>query len=199
MAKDKTAFVCSECGYDSPKWVGRCPSCGRWNTMKEFTVSAEPKPSASTRAAAALAGTGRQRGAVRLAAIDAAAEPRMAMPDAELNRVLGGGLVPGSLTLIGGEPGIGKSTLLLQTALAIGCRVLYVSGEESERQIKLRADRIGTPKGDLMLLCETRLDEIFAQIKQVQPDIVVVDSIQTIYLDGLENSPGSTSSPRRAR
>lgn len=196
MAKDKTAFVCSECGYDSPKWVGRCPSCGRWNTMKEFTVSAEAKPSASSRAAAALGGTGKVRGAVRLAAIDAAAEPRMPMPDAELNRVLGGGLVPGSLTLIGGEPGIGKSTLLLQTALELGCRVLYVSGEESERQIKLRADRIGTPKGDLMLLCETRLDEIFAQIRAVQPDMVVVDSVQTIYCEGLENSPGSVTQIR---
>lgn len=197
MAKEKTAFVCSECGYDSPKWIGRCPSCGRWNTMKEIAVAAtEAKPASVIRATAALNERSHTKGAVRLSQIDAAAEPRIALPDTEFSRVLGGGLVPGSLTLIGGEPGIGKSTLLLQTALALGSHVLYVSGEESERQIKLRADRLGKPCGDMMLLCETRLDEIFAQIRQAQPDIVVVDSIQTIYCDGLDNSPGSVTQIR---
>ena len=200
MAKDKTVYVCCDCGYDSPKWVGRCPSCGAWNTMKEMHVSASPAPSRAS-AAAAIGAAGvvqKQARPVPLSQIDATQEPRIVTDDPELDRVLGGGIVPGSLILLGGEPGIGKSTLLLQTVLKMSQsrRVLYVSGEESERQIKLRADRINPTSSDCLLLCETKLENIFTQIKNVHPELLVIDSIQTMNCEGVESSPGSVTQVR---
>ncbi len=208
MAKNKTVYVCDYCGQESLRWVGKCPSCNRWNTMKQMTVR-EEKSSASiaTQAALKAAGVDATQSVLPVPVVDiqASEEPRMDMGDAELNRVLGGGLVPGSLVLLGGEPGIGKSTLALQTVLKLsGRRVLYVSGEESARQIKLRADRlmedsqgeVQKPDSDLLVLTETRLEQIFLQIEQTQPDLVVIDSIQTIQTEGVESSPGSLTQVR---
>ena len=200
MAKDKSAYVCSNCGYDSPKWLGKCPSCGQWNTFQEVVIHKEsPAKSASvTIGHDAL----RSQRPLRLRDIDASAEPRIDMHDEELNRVLGGGLVKGSLVLIGGEPGIGKSTLVMQTVLQMPeKRILYVSGEESERQLKLRADRLrntesGQSENDCLILCETSLEQIFKQIKEVEPDIVIIDSIQTIYTELVDSSPGSITQVR---
>lgn len=194
MAKEKTVYVCEHCGQDSPKWVGRCPSCGQWNTMKEMRV----RPVATrTPAAAALSDKDHTPQPVRLKDVAAAEEPRYGTLDNELDRVLGGGIVPGSLILLGGEPGIGKSTLLLQTVLRMTARrILYVSGEESERQIKLRADRLGEMLSDCLLLCETRLEQIFTHIRNVRPDLVVIDSIQTVAAEGVESSPGSVTQIR---
>lgn len=195
MAKEKTVYVCTECGQDSPKWVGRCPACGRWNTMKEMAV--RPAPSRTSAAAVALSGEARAPKPVRLADVAAGDTPRYDTSDTELNRVLGGGIVPGSLILLGGEPGIGKSTLLLQTALRMSARrVLYVSGEESERQIKLRADRLAPAVSDCLLLCETRLEQIFTHLKNTKPDLVVIDSIQTVSTEAAESSPGSITQIR---
>ena len=198
MAKNKTVYVCSECGQDSPKWVGRCPSCGQWNTMKEMTIAAVRPSDREVRTSQALGGMERRQARpVWLSEVKAEEEPRFRTSDMELDRVLGGGIVPGSLILIGGEPGIGKSTLLLQTALHMtGRKLLYVSGEESERQIKLRADRIPHRDTDLMLLCETRLEQVFTYIKEVKPDIVIIDSIQTVSLETVETSPGSITQIR---
>lgn len=192
MAKTKTAYFCNSCGYESPKWVGRCPGCGEWNTMVEETVSVAKGSSKSKRGL--LDSDARP---LALSAIEALEEPRVHMPSEELNRVLGGGLVAGSLTLLGGEPGIGKSTLLLQNILSIrGKKILYISGEESATQLKLRADRIGKVADNTFILCETDLDRIFAQIKNVAPAILVVDSIQTIYSPDIESAPGSVSQVR---
>ena len=165
MSKDKTIYVCDYCGQESIRWVGKCPACGRWNTMKEIHVHDE-KPSAQsalTKIAMQTASAQEQRvRPARVCDIRADEEPRLDLHDAELNRVLGGGLVPGSLVLLGGEPGIGKSTLVLQTILKLPhCKVLYVSGEESARQIKLRADRLGS-QSDVLIYCETSLEKIFA-------------------------------------
>ena len=187
MAKEKVVYVCAECGYDSPKWAGRCPSCGQWNTMKEQVV----RP-ASTEKRAAPGFTFEKAHPIRLEEITTGEEPRIDMHDEELNRVLGGGLVPGSLILLGGEPGIGKSTLVLQTVLRMPeQRVLYVSGEESARQLKLRADRIVHTDTNCLIVCETSLEKIYAHIKEIQPDLIVIDSIQTISTDTAESSPGS--------
>ena len=199
MAKSKTVYVCSECGMDSPKWVGRCPSCGAWNTMKEMTIRPETNSVSNDRQARqALAGIGQNSPSpIPLSQVSATEEPRITTTDFELDRVLGGGLVPGSMTLIGGEPGIGKSTLLLQTILHMkGRRILYVSGEESERQIKLRADRISNDAGDVLLLCETRLEQIFTHIKNVRPELIVIDSIQTMSVENVESSPGTITQIR---
>ncbi len=217
MAKDKVMYVCDSCGMESLKWLGKCPSCGQWGTMKEFKVKAEKPASASVRAALQAAGADadKKHNTPRpMRMIEAGKEPRIDMMDAELNRVLGGGLVPGSLVLLGGEPGIGKSTLVLQTALKLSKmrKVLYVSGEESARQIKLRAERLceglqNVPSGasntsstevddNLLVLCETSLEQIFEQIAEVQPDLVVVDSIQTISTETVDSSPGSLSQIR---
>lgn len=198
-SKEKTVYVCSNCGQESPKWVGRCPSCNQWNTYKEMRI-ASTSPTAQ-RAQHALGELQRKsRGPVRLKEVEATEELRYDMHDAELNRVLGGGMVPGSLTLLGGEPGIGKSTLLLQTVLQLhDRRVLYVSGEESERQIKLRADRLMPPEQqspDCLLLCETRLEHIFNHIKNVEPNFVVIDSIQTLSMENVDSSPGSITQIR---
>ncbi len=196
MAKDKVVYVCSNCGQESPKWVGRCPACGEWNTYRELSV--RPVASPARRAADALTGADRRSPQpVRLSEVTATGEERIDTHDAELNRVLGGGLVPGSLVLLGGEPGIGKSTLLLQTVLRMaGQRVLYVSGEESERQIKLRADRLPDHRTDCFLVCETRLEQIFADIRNTAPGIVVIDSIQTIASETVDSSPGSVTQIR---
>ncbi|MCF0196768.1 MAG: DNA repair protein RadA [Bacteroidaceae bacterium] len=200
MPKDRTVYVCDYCGQESVRWVGKCPSCQRWNTMKEMTIHAEKPASSAVRAAIKASGAdSRAARPVPVREIEAGQEVRMDMGDSELNRVLGGGLVAGSLVLLGGEPGIGKSTLVLQTVLRLaGRKVLYVSGEESARQIKLRADRLGgdAATSELLVLCETSLEQIFAQIEQVQPDLVVVDSIQTIQTEGAESSAGSLTQIR---
>ncbi|MCH5221482.1 MAG: DNA repair protein RadA [Muribaculaceae bacterium] len=190
-AKQKTMWFCTSCGADSPKWTGRCPACGEWNTMVEEKVSTSSASSALPLSARSLA---TPKPVNQIEAVD---EPRYRMPGQELNRVLGGGLVKGSIVLIGGEPGIGKSTLVLQSLLAIHTlRILYVSGEESASQLKLRADRIGRGSDNLFIVCETSLENIFNHIEDVQPDILVVDSIQTIATDTLDSSAGSVSQVR---
>jgi DNA repair protein RadA/Sms len=193
MAKDKSAYVCSNCGYDSPKWLGKCPSCGQWNTFQEVVIYKESPAKSASLGHDSM----RSQQPVRLQDIDASAEPRIDMHDEELNRVLGGGLVKGSLVLLGGEPGIGKSTLVMQTVLQMPeKRILYVSGEESERQLKLRADRLRGGGGDCLILCETSLEQIFIQIKKVEPDILIIDSIQTIYTELVDSSPGNITQVR---
>jgi len=188
--KTKTAYMCSSCGYDSPKWLGKCPSCGEWNTFVEERVPARQTKGARGRLVKSTA-------PVRLSEIEVTSEQRMRMPSEELNRVLGGGLVAGSLTLIGGEPGIGKSTLLLQNILSIrNRRILYVSGEESASQLRLRADRLGKVSDNTFILCETALDAIFTHIENVKPELLVVDSIQTICSADIESAAGSVSQVR---
>ena len=204
MAKDRKVYVCENCGQESLRWVGRCPSCQQWNTMKELVIREEKPMAGAARAALKAAGhdSAQKARPVPVAEIRADEEPRMDMGDRELNRVLGGGLVPGSLVLLGGEPGIGKSTLTLQTVLHIGQHVLYVSGEESPQQIKMRADRIlehsgnATDGNNVDILSETSLEAIFAEIKDVKPDLVIVDSIQTIETEDVDSSAGSVSQVR---
>ena len=188
MAKDKITYVCTNCGQDMPKWVGKCPSCGQWNTYVEQVVRKESP--AARHGAAILEPTKSQP--QTLSDIHGGEEPRINMHDEELNRVLGGGLVPGSLVLLGGEPGIGKSTLILQTVLKLNDKkVLYVSGEESTRQLKLRADRISSETSNCLIVCETSLEQIYVHIKNTRPDLVIVDSIQTIFTESIDSSPGS--------
>lgn len=192
MAKEKTLYVCSNCGQESPKWVGKCPACGQWNTYKEQVVRKEPLSVRPVRAVE----VGKAK-PMPLHEVEAGDEPRIDLNDAEFNRVLGGGLVPGSLVLIGGEPGIGKSTLVLQTVLRMtGKRVLYVSGEESARQLKLRADRLSASPSNCLIVCETLLEQIFVHIKNTQPDLVIIDSIQTIMSELVDSSPGSITQVR---
>ncbi len=195
MAKIKSAYFCQSCGYESAKWLGKCPSCQQWNTFVEEVVE---KPSAGSTIWKSSTGQQRVAKSSKLEDITSATEERMLTGDAELDRVLGGGLVPGSVTLIGGEPGIGKSTLMLQLALNINQkRVLYVSGEESEQQIKMRAERITkTPKANCFILTETSTQNIFKQLEQLQPEILVVDSIQTLHSAHIESTPGSVSQVR---
>lgn len=192
MAKVKTVFFCNECGHESPKWVGKCPGCGQWNTMVEETVTAEKGYGKSRRGL-----LDSDSAPVAISEIEALEEPRIHLPSEELNRVLGGGLVAGSLTLLGGEPGIGKSTLLLQNILSIrNKKILYVSGEESATQLKLRADRIGKAANNTFILCETSLERIFDQTQRVKPQLLVIDSIQTVYSTEMESAPGSVSQVR---
>lgn len=193
MAKLKSAYFCTNCGNESPKWMGKCPACGEWGTLVEELVRKDSAAKKSdTRSFDAVKSQPKS-----LREINASEEPRIDMQDAELNRVLGGGLVPASLVLIGGEPGIGKSTLVLQTVLKLqDVRSLYVSGEESARQLKLRADRLGIDNDSCLIVCETNLDEIFTHIKNTEPQLVIIDSIQTVYSDALESSPGSISQVR---
>ena len=188
MAKEKTIYICTHCGQDSPKWVGKCPSCGQWNTYVEHVVRKESP--VARHGAAILEPTKSQP--LTLGDIHGGEEPRINMHDEELNRVLGGGLVPGSLVLLGGEPGIGKSTLILQTVLKLNDKkVLYVSGEESARQLKLRADRISSETSNCLIVCETSLEQIYVHIKNTRPDLVIIDSIQTIFTENIDSSPGS--------
>ncbi len=193
MVKIKRAYVCSNCGNDSPKWLGKCPACGEWNTYVEEIISKE-----NTTAKSSLNIFETEKAKPQyLKEIEAGEDPRIDLHDGELNRVLGGGLVPGSLVLIGGEPGIGKSTLVLQTVLQLKqIKTLYVSGEESLRQLKMRAERINAENESCLILCETNLEQIFTQIKNVSPDLVVIDSVQTIFTDTVESSPGSVSQVR---
>ena len=199
MAKEKTMYVCDNCGQESSKWIGKCPSCGQWNTFKEFKTRPTPNPSRQGGGRLALSSQAASR-PIPLSDIRAEEEPRMDMRDEELNRVLGGGLVPGSLVLLGGEPGIGKSTLVLQTILRLtDKKVLYISGEESARQLKLRADRLSPsnqPAADLKVVCDTSLESIFQHIETEKPDIVIIDSVQTIASEAVESSPGSLSQIR---
>ena len=216
-------YVCDNCGQESAKWIGKCPACGQWNTFKEIKVADTKKKIVATSAAASAGHQLRENKVLRLKDISAKDDPRIDMHDDELNRVLGGGLVPGSIVLLGGEPGIGKSTLTLQTMLALtDKRVLYVSGEESAHQLKMRAERIvggktanhtggpvatassavsavgGSPTDadNFLILCENSLEAIFDHIKEVQPDLVVVDSIQTISTEDVESSAGSIAQVR---
>ena len=209
MAKDKTAYVCDNCGFDSTKWLGKCPSCGQWNTFKEVRVGGSSQLKAT-------GGKSVTNGAVSLSDIPTKDLPRMDMQDAELNRVLGGGLVPGSIVLLGGDPGIGKSTLVLQTIMRIeGREVLYVSGEESAHQIRMRAERLATPskggnetlryenetslrdyENNVLVLCETSLEKVFDQIREIGPDLVVIDSIQTMETEMADSAPGSVTQIR---
>ncbi len=193
MAKKqiKSMWFCSQCGAESSKWEGRCPACGEWNTMVEEKIAVGPSRSPSP------VSSGRRDKAQAVNDIRPLDQQRVAMPSAELNRVLGGGLVAGSLVLLGGEPGIGKSTLVLQNLLSIKSKtILYVSGEESATQLKLRADRIGRGSDNCFIVCETSLENIFAHIEELQPGILVVDSIQTIASDALESAAGSVSQVR---
>ncbi|MFT3994586.1 MAG: DNA repair protein RadA [Dysgonomonas sp.] len=192
MAKTKTAYVCSNCGNDSPKWLGKCPVCGEWNTYVEEIISKD------TSAKKGLSGFETSKAKpLLLKEVETGEEPRIDLQDGEFNRVLGGGLVAGSLVLIGGEPGIGKSTLILQTVLGNNAiKTLYVSGEESARQLKLRADRINSQSENCYIVCETNLEQIFVHIQNTKPEFVIIDSIQTIYTDAIESSPGSVSQVR---
>lgn len=198
--KDKTMYVCSECGFDSPKWSGKCPSCGRWNTMKEITVKASATQNATVTARKEASGKTDDSKPHTLGEIQSSDYPRIDMHDDELNRVLGGGLVQGSIVLLGGEPGIGKSTLTLQTVMRLqDLKVLYVSGEESARQIKMRAERLAGNSElseNLLVLCETSLENIYEQIKKQKPELVVIDSIQTISSEYVDSSAGSITQVR---
>lgn len=193
MAKLKTKFLCSDCGYESPKWYGKCPGCGAWNTMVEETEKVVKTQGLTS----GLFQT--KEKPLPIINIESDQEPRVQTGIGELNRVLGGGVVPGSLILVGGDPGIGKSTLLLQTSHEMakaGLRVLYISGEESTRQTKLRAERLGALSSELYVLCESSMDGIEDAIDNVKPDFLVIDSIQTVYLPEVTSAPGSVSQVR---
>ena len=207
MAKTRTAYVCSNCGQESTKWIGKCPSCGQWNTFKEINLG--PSSSSATGSSDGLfrhdRATSSKIRPIKLRDIPTQDDPRIDMHDDELNRVLGGGLVAGSIVLLGGEPGIGKSTLTLQTILNMADkRILYVSGEESAHQLKMRAERLLTGKeADAMLaldnvniLCETSLQRIFEYAEEINPEIMVIDSIQTIATEEVDSSPGSITQVR---
>lgn len=190
MVKQKTAWFCKECGMESPKWVGKCPSCDQWNSMVEEPVVKASKSDA-------VKYTSGKAEPLRLSEISLEDTPRIDLRSVELNRVLGGGLVPGSLVLLGGEPGIGKSTLVLQLSLRLkGRKILYVSGEESVQQIKLRAERVGAKNDECLLLSETQLESILAYAESIKPEFVVIDSIQTISTNRVESSPGSVTQVR---
>ena len=194
MAKAKTSFFCQSCGHSTPKWLGKCPSCEEWNTFVEELIETNTHP------AEVWKDKSRTKSQVKpklLAEVTFENTPKLICSDPEFNRVLGGGIVPGSLVLIGGEPGIGKSTLLLQVALSLqGPKVLYVTGEESEQQIKLRADRLSTKPANLYILTETNTQQIFKHLIELEPDLIIIDSIQTLYSDQIESGPGSVSQIR---
>lgn len=193
MSKIKTTFFCQNCGAQYAKWQGQCNSCKEWNTIAEEIIQKEEKKDWKT---ATDHTTKRAVKPLKIHEIDSTEETRMDTRDGELNRVLGGGLVPGSLILLGGEPGIGKSTLLLQISLKLPYRTLYVSGEESQKQIKMRADRINPLSDNCYILTETKTQNIFKQIEAIAPEIVIIDSIQTLHTDYIESSPGSISQIR---
>lgn len=185
MAKQKTVFYCQNCGAESAKWVGKCPSCGEWNTYVEEVVKKSADAVGNFRPVTAVPQLIQEVNPIKANCIPTGSQ--------ELDRVLGGGIVPGSLMLLGGEPGIGKSTLLLQVAIRLNKKILYVSGEESAEQIKLRAERIGIKSETCYLLAETNLDAVFANAEKIRPDLLVIDSIQTLHSDRLDATPGSVS------
>ncbi|MFZ2906898.1 MAG: DNA repair protein RadA [Cyclobacteriaceae bacterium] len=200
MAKTKSSFFCQQCGHESAKWLGKCPSCGTWNSFVEEVV--QKQEAGNKNEWRQESGRQRQPKPIRLQEVDAHPEIRITTNDSELNRVLGGGIVPGSLVLIGGEPGIGKSTLMLQVGLSLKkMKVLYVSGEESEQQIKMRANRLTPPlRGELggcYVLTETNTKNIFAGIEELQPELVIIDSIQTLYSNLLDSTAGSIAQVRQ--
>ena len=200
MAKKSTIFFCQNCGYESAKWLGQCPACKEWNTLVEETV-VTGKAGKSSKKTESLAARIHEAQPVKLSGIKTESEIRTATGFEELDRVLGGGIVAGSLVLVGGDPGIGKSTILLQVCKNLtekGKKVLYISGEESLQQIKLRASRIGSFGEEMLLLCETSLETIQGVIERVQPEIVVIDSIQTMYQEDVSSAPGSVSQVREA-
>jgi DNA repair protein RadA/Sms len=191
MAKVKSAFFCQNCGYETPKWLGKCPSCNEWNTFVEELIEKQVPQ------VVAFSKSGKTAKPQPLQSIASKEHPRITLGDSELDRVLGGGIVPGSLVLFGGEPGIGKSTLLLQVAIkSTSLNVLYVSGEESDQQIKMRSERIGPRNERCYVLTETNIQNIFKQAEEVQPELLVIDSIQTLYSSQIESSPGSISQVR---
>jgi DNA repair protein RadA/Sms len=197
MPKQRTIFTCRECGAESPKWLGRCPECGTWNSYVEMVQAAPARAGAGTTSDGRARGGG--AGPERLADISPGDTARLASGLAEFDRVLGGGIVPGSLVLIGGDPGIGKSTLLLQVAARLasrGERVLYVSGEESARQVRLRAARLGALDGDLFVLAETSLDAVLEHLERLGPTLLIIDSIQTVFLEDVPSSPGNVAQLR---
>ena len=194
MIRDKihSRYVCQSCAYESARWVGKCPNCGEWNTFVEEIL---PGKRHQTRSG----GETKSAGPVSIGAVDIASEPRLAVGIPEFDRVLGGGIVPGSVVLVGGDPGIGKSTLMMQMASALRCVTLYITGEESVGQIKLRAERLAVkPPESLLLLAETNLDVIQAVIAKQPPDLLIVDSIQTMFRPDLESAPGTVSQVREA-
>ena len=196
MAKTKTTFFCQNCGAQFAKWQGQCTSCKEWNTIAEEVIQKAEKTSWKTNETSAHTERGRSARPTLISEISSEKETRLNTKNEELNRVLGGGLVPGSLTLLGGEPGIGKSTLMLQVALQLPYKTLYVSGEESAQQIKMRAARIHPEANTCYILTETKTQNIFRNIAEMQPDIVVIDSIQTLHTDYIESSAGSISQIR---
>jgi DNA repair protein RadA/Sms len=192
MAKTKTAFFCQNCGTQYAKWAGQCSACKEWNSIVEELIQKENKSTWKTK----VNGSKKAAKPLSIAEISTDKEERLDVKDQEFNRVLGGGLVPGSLVLLGGEPGIGKSTLLLQIALKLPYKTLYVSGEESLKQIKMRADRLYPGSNSCYILTETKTQQIFQQIAALEPDILVIDSIQTLHSDYIESSAGSISQIR---
>ncbi|GAB2761212.1 DNA repair protein RadA [Salinimicrobium soli] len=194
MAKTKTSFFCQNCGTQHTKWQGQCTSCREWNTLVEEVLQKEEKQ--SWKSSAGVKNAKKAARPLRVSEIETSKEERLTTNNQELDRVLGGGIVPGSLTLLGGEPGIGKSTLLLQISLYLNYRTLYVSGEESQQQIKMRAERINPSPGNCYILTETKTQNIFQQIEKLEPEIVIIDSIQTLHSDYIESSPGSISQIR---
>ncbi|MCL9809610.1 DNA repair protein RadA [Flavobacterium luminosum] len=192
MAKVKTSFFCQSCGTQFAKWQGQCTACKEWNTIVEEVIQKEEKVAWKSETSTVK----KAAKPLRIHEIDSTEEIRMNTTDSELNRVLGGGLVPGSLTLLGGEPGIGKSTLLLQISLKLPYKTLYVSGEESQKQIKMRAERINPESNNCYILTETKTQNIFRQIEEIEPDVVIIDSIQTLHTDYIESSAGSISQIR---
>jgi DNA repair protein RadA/Sms len=190
MMKEKSVWFCSSCGNESPKWMGRCPACGEWNTMVEHKVTSggSRKPSVAD----SVPGAGRRP--MPLGQIDSTLDTRVSLCNEEIDRILGGGIVEGSLVLIGGEPGIGKSTLSLQ--IPLGCpslKTLYVTGEESLRQVKMRADRLGGDPANCQIFSETQIEDVVAQAREVKPDLMIVDSVQTMFSSTVESTPGSVS------
>jgi DNA repair protein RadA/Sms len=196
MSKVKTAFFCTNCGYESAKWLGKCPACSQWNTFTEEVINKEPVKAIHP-GRSVIAGEKKQTRSIPLHEVETTNAPRISAGDAELNRVLGGGIVPGSIVLVAGEPGIGKSTLFLQMGLSLSqLNVLYISGEESEQQIKLRASRINKLHDSFYLLTETNTQTIFQEIRKVQPQVIIVDSIQTLESPYIDSSAGSVSQIR---
>ncbi|NJY61237.1 DNA repair protein RadA [Salinimicrobium sp. CDJ15-81-2] len=193
MAKLKTTFYCQNCGAQHSKWQGQCNSCKEWNTLAEEVLEKAEKTTWKSPASAAVKKVAKP---LRISEIEVSKEERLNTNNAELDRVLGGGIVPGSLTLLGGEPGIGKSTLLLQISLNLKFKTLYVSGEESQQQIKMRAQRINPDSNNCYILTETKTQNIFSQIEKLEPEIVIIDSIQTLHSDYIESGPGSISQIR---